>query len=238
MRAPIPILHQDEHLLVASKPPGVLSVRTPGADSPSLPEMLAGEGFDVVPVHRLDRDVSGAILFAKDERTRAALEELFRARALRKVYWALAQGRVKPSDGAWTHPILEEAGFARVSALGKPSTTRYRTLRAFATTTELEVDLVTGRYNQIRLHAAHAGFPLVGERKYARGKDSPVRAKSRRVALHAWRLELPHPITGERLAIEAPLPDDLVELLDRASEAKERPSAPRSGERRRRRGPR
>lgn len=234
MRAPIPILYQDEHLLVASKPPGVLSVGASEGER-ALPELLAAEGLDVLPVHRLDRDVSGAILFAKDEATRAALEELFRARALRKVYWALAQGRVEPSDGAWTRPILEEGGFARVSALGKPATTRYRTLRSLATSTELEVDLVTGRYNQIRLHAAHAGHPLVGERKYARGKDSPVRSRSRRVALHAWRLELPHPITGARLELEAPLPEDLVELRERARDAKApREPSPRNERRRRR----
>jgi 23S rRNA-/tRNA-specific pseudouridylate synthase len=67
---------------------------------------------------------------------------------------------------------------------------------------------VTGRYNQIRLHFAHAGFPLVGERKYARGKDSPVKIASRRVALHAWKLAFDHPLTNETVAIEDPLPDD------------------------------
>ncbi len=80
----------------------------------------------------------------------------------------------------------------------------------------LEIDLVTGRKNQIRLHAAHAGFPLAGERKYARGKEATLRFKSRRVALHAWRLEFAHPRTGAVLRLEAPLPPDLLELLDRA----------------------
>jgi 23S rRNA pseudouridine1911/1915/1917 synthase len=216
VRAPIPILYEDEHLLVASKPAGLLSVVTPGAEGRTLPEALAAQGLTVLPVHRLDRDVSGAVLFARDEDTRARLEELFRARALQKLYWALAQGRVKPPDGTWKFPILEEGGFARVSALGKPSTTRYRTLRSFPSTTELEVELVTGRYNQIRIHSAHAGFPLVGERKYARGKDSPVRIRSRRVALHAWKLAFEHPLTRRPLAIECPLPQELEELVQAA----------------------
>lgn len=211
MRAPIPILFEDEHLLVADKPAGVLSVRL--GDERGLPELLAEQGRPVIAVHRLDREVSGAILLARDEATRAALEELFRARGVVKTYWAMARGRVKPAEGAWTFPILEERGHARVSALGKRSRTVYRTLRDHGIASELEIDLVTGRYNQIRLHAAHAGFPLVGERKYARGKDASVRFKSRRVALHAWRLSFTHPVTNERIDAEAPLPNDLLELV-------------------------
>lgn len=201
---------------MAEKPAGVSSVPDGAVNGPSLPELLRAQGLRVVPVHRLDREVSGAVLFALDEAMRDALVELFRARAVRKTYWALAQGRVKPAEGAWHFPILEEGAHARVSALGQKSLTRYRTLEALPSTSVLELDLVTGRYNQIRLHAAHAGFPLVGERKYARGKDSPVRIRSRRVALHAWRIEFVHPDSRLRLRVEAPLPADLRELLERA----------------------
>lgn len=202
----MPILFRDERLLVVDKPAGVLSV-------PELPELLARTGIAALAVHRLDRDVSGALLLALDEETRAALETQFRERAVRKTYWALAQGRVRPEHGAWQFPILEEGAHARVSALGLKSLTRYRTLEALPAATVLEIDLVTGRRNQIRLHAAHAGFPLAGERKYARGKDACVRFRSRRVALHAWRLALAHPWTGAALEVEAPLARDLCELL-------------------------
>lgn len=201
---------------MADKPAGVSSVPDGGVNGPSLPELLRAQGLRVVPVHRLDREVSGAVLFALDEAMRDELVELFRARAVRKTYWALAQGRVRPAEGAWHFPILEEGTHARVSALGQKSLTRYRTLEALPSTSAVEVDLVTGRYNQIRLHFAHAGYPLVGERKYARGKDSPVRIRSRRVALHAWRIELTHPASGSHLRVEAPLPADLRELLERA----------------------
>jgi len=202
--------------VVVAKPAGVLSVPTPGAEGRALPELLREQGLELIPVHRLDRETSGAVLFARDSETRELLEGLFRAHAMHKTYWAMAQGRVRPATGTWSFPILENGAFARVSALGKKSTTHYTTLRAHAACTELEVDLVTGRYNQIRLHAAHAGFPLVGERKYARGKDSPVRFKSRRVALHAWKLAFVHPRTGQELEVEAPLPADLLELVGRA----------------------
>jgi 23S rRNA pseudouridine1911/1915/1917 synthase len=205
----VPILHRDEHLLVVDKPAGMLSV-------PELPEQLARAGIAALPVHRLDRDVTGALILAFDEATRAALEVLFRERAVKKTYWALAQGIVRPAQGAWQFPILEDGPLARVSALGLKSQTRYRTLEVLPGASVLEIDLVTGRKNQIRLHAAHAGFPLAGERKYARGKEATLRFRSRRVALHAWRLEFAHPRTGKPLRIEAPLPSDLLELLARA----------------------
>jgi 23S rRNA pseudouridine1911/1915/1917 synthase len=217
MSTPIPILYADDHVLVVSKPPGLLSVATPGAEGRTLPEALAEQGFDVLPVHRLDRDVSGCVVLARDEETRARFEELFRERKLSKIYWALAQGHVKPPQGLLHFPILDEGAQARVSALGKKAETRYRTLASLPATTELEVDLITGRRNQIRLHFAHAGYPLVGERKYARGKGSPVRFASRRVALHARRLAFEHPRTGKRIEVEAALPDDLVELRARAA---------------------
>ena len=118
-------------------------------------------------------------------------------------------------DREFKDPILDEGHFARISARGKPSTTCWRTLARHARATEVEIELVTGRYNQIRLHFAHHGHPLVGERKYARGKDDPLGCK--RVALHAWRIELEHPCGGAPLAVEAPLPVDLRELVARAA---------------------
>jgi RluA family pseudouridine synthase len=205
----IPVLHEDEHLIVVSKPSGLLSV-------PDLARRLHEQGLDAEPVHRLDRDVSGTLVCARDAGARERLQDLFREREVKKTYWALVQGPVIPAEGAHHFPIVEERGRARVSARGRKALTYYRTIAVYPTSTELEIDLVTGRYNQIRIHFAHAGTPLVGERKYARGKDAQVGFRSRRVALHAWRLELDHPITGERLSVEAPLPPDLENLRERA----------------------
>ncbi len=217
----VSLLYRDEHLLVADKPAGLLSVADPS--EPALVAVLAEQGIRAHAVHRLDRDVSGAIVLALTPEARERLEELFRGREVRKTYWALASGRVAPPSGKLSFPILDEPGGSRVSARGKPATTLYRTLESFPASTALEIELVTGRKNQVRVHLAHAGFPLVGERKYARGRDSAVRIRSRRVALHAWKIAFRHPITGEELAFEAPLPADLVELVGRAR-------APRSGE--------
>jgi len=210
--ARIPILFEDEDLLVVSKPSGLLSVPTPGTQGETLLDALAAQGHaGLLPVHRLDRDVSGLVVLARNEAARAALEGLFRGRAVKKIYWALVRGRLRPDSGSFEDPIRDEGARASVHPSGKPATTRWRVLAHHAATSTVEIELVTGRYNQIRLHFAHHDRALVGERKYARGKDDALRAK--RVALHAWRLAFPHPLHGHRLELEAPLPDDLRALL-------------------------
>jgi 23S rRNA pseudouridine1911/1915/1917 synthase len=208
----VPVLYEDEDLVVVSKPAGLLSVPTPGAQGKTLLDVLAAEGRPgLLAVHRLDRDVSGLVVLAKREAARAALEQLFRGRAVQKLYWALVRGRLRPERGSFEDPIRDEGATARVHPSGKPALTRWRVLAHHAATSAVEIELVTGRYNQIRLHFAHHDQALVGERKYARGKDDPLRAK--RVALHAWKLAFPHPLRGQRVAVEAPLPDDLRALL-------------------------
>lgn len=213
---PLRLLHRDERLVVVDKPAGLLSVSDPSAGERAVPELLAEQGLVAASVHRLDREVSGVLLLALDDEALHALQELFRAREVEKVYWGMAAGRLEPCDGQLAFPILEEAGGARVSARGKPARTRYRTLERYRVTSELELTLLTGRKNQIRVHLAHAGHPLVGERKYARGRDAVLALRSRRVALHASRLALVPPWSGDRLVIEAPLPADLCELRERA----------------------
>lgn len=207
------ILHRDDDIVVVLKPSGLLSVASPGASGTTVVEALRRMGVSALPVHRLDRDVSGVMVLGRHEGARATLENAFRARSVEKLYWALAQGRVKPASGTFDWPIEDRGADAAVSARGKPAVTKFRTLSHAGPCTELEIDLLTGRYNQIRLHFAHARFPLVGERKYAFGRDAVVKFK--RVALHAMTLALPHPTSGARLSWTAPLPSDLAELMER-----------------------
>ncbi len=211
----VDVLFEDDALVVISKPSGMLSVPSPGATGTTVTQALASLGIRARPVHRLDRDVSGAMLLAKTDAVGARLEEAFRARAVTKTYWALVQGRLRPPGGTFNYPILDEGSHARVSPRGKPATTRFRVVHTYRTTTEVEIDLLTGRYNQIRLHFAHAGFPLVGERKYAFGRGAPLKFK--RVALHSIGLEFTHPLTGAKMSFAAPLPADLAELRERAA---------------------
>lgn len=212
----LPVLHREDRLLIVDKPAGLASVPDPRAPGRSVPELLAAQGLEASPVHRLDREVSGALLLALDGEALQALQDLFRARAVHKVYWGLAAGHLEPREGELSFPILEEPGGARVSARGKPARTRYRTLERHAVASELELTLSTGRKNQIRVHLAHAGHPLIGERKYSRGRDAVVPFRSRRVALHAWRLAFTVPWSGKKIELEAPLPADLLELRERA----------------------
>lgn len=214
MRDSLTIVYSDDRLLVVDKPAGLLTVGGPG-DAASLETRLLEQGIAASAVHRLDRDVSGCVLCARDPEMQAQLEDLFRERALKKTYWALAVGHVEPARGEWKYPLLEERGMARVSAKGRPSVTRYTSLARHPLCSELEIDLVTGRYNQIRVHAAHSGHALAGERKYARGKEDPLRAP--RLALHAWRLEFQHPVSGQAIRAVAELPADLERLRTAAA---------------------
>lgn len=222
--APLSILYADEHLLVVDKPSGLLTVAGLN-EGASLETVLAEQGLPAKAAHRLDRDVSGCVLCARDSAILERLEDLFRERKLEKIYWALATGHVEPAAGQWKFPLLEERGMARVSARGRPSTTVYRTLARHPLSSELEITLVSGRYNQIRVHAAHVGHALAGERKYARGRDDPLRAA--RVALHAWRLEFSHPVSGASVRVLAALPAEL-ERLREAAATPQRSRKPRS----------
>jgi RluA family pseudouridine synthase len=214
VREPIEVLYEDDSLLIAAKPSGVLSVPTPGAEGATVVDLLSAQGVRAFAVHRLDREVSGAMLLAKDPASRAGLEQLFRERRIDKRYWTLSLNGPPRESGEIKFPILEQGARARVSAIGKPSLTRYVVLARGRLANEVEVDLVTGRYNQIRLHFAHSGWPLVGDRKYGRFKEDPFRFP--RVALHCRRLAFTSPGTATSIEVEAPLPGDLLELRARA----------------------
>ncbi len=219
MSAPIPILHRDERVLVVVKPAGLLSAPERGSGTRSLVEVLAEQGIAAQAVHRLDLEVSGAVVLALDDEARLALEALFRERAVKKTYWAMAQGRYQESRGVYRWPIAEDGPDVRVDERGKPAETRWTVIARYAVATEMEIDLVTGRRNQIRVHFAHGGHALIGDRKYGRGRDQKLRSKSRRVALHAWRIAFDHPFGGAQVAVEAPLADELLELRAEAARA-------------------
>jgi len=198
------ILHEDEALIVANKPAGMLGVPVPNSEEDSLLARLDGLGLNPLPAHSLDRDISGVMLFARDQQTAAALADLFRERKVEEFFWALVQGDLHARSGRYAFPIVEKRGVARVVGRGDPAETRWRVIASHPGATEVEADLRTGRPDQVRLHFRHAGHPVQGD-GYPR----------HRLALHAWRIVLPHPLTGKRLQVEAPLPDDLVGLRAR-----------------------
>jgi len=222
------VLHEDAELVVIDKPAGLAVHPGAGRATGTLahrlldryPEM-AGVGGPGRPgiVHRLDQGTSGVMVVARTAAAYARLSRAFAAREVEKRYLAVAYGAPSPRSGVIEAPIgrhPQRRQEMAVRAGGRPARTGYRTLAAAAGISLLEMDLATGRTHQIRVHLKSIGHPLVGDPVYgeARWKGLPraVQASLRdfpRPALHAWRLAFRHPETGERLAFEAPVPEDL-----------------------------
>jgi 23S rRNA pseudouridine1911/1915/1917 synthase len=229
-RAGVRVIFEAEHVLVADKPAGLLTDaadRDQARNDDTLRKRVRAwlGGAMAWPVHRIDRDTTGIVLFAKNERARDALKEQWGARTPLREYAAVLEGDLPGESGHWadwmawdqrgkiqrpTPPHAEDAVLAEAD---------WRVLERFRGATLVEVRLVTGRRNQIRLHAQLAGYPMVGDRLYGglpRGGGLPARRspiRFDRQALHARRLGLLHPATKQPVTWESPLPDDLQRLL-------------------------
>ncbi len=221
-------LYRDEDLLVVDKPAG-LPVHGGAGEMHARTlidvlreDVLAGFGL----AHRLDKDTSGVVALVRDPELRARTMAAFAAddSPIEKEYVAIVRGVPEPREGEVDLPLLPPAfrGKARVDAArGKPSLTRYRVVEAFVDAARLEVVPVTGRTHQIRVHLAALGHPLLVDPLYgprSRGTvEDPrhiVDARLRRTPLHAARLVIPHPRTGQRIEVRAPLPKDMKFVLE------------------------
>lgn len=219
---PLSICYEDDHLLVINKPAGL--VVHPGAGNWQGTLMNAVlfhcPANTQIPragiVHRLDKETSGLMVVAKSLEAQTDLVRQLQARSVKRHYLALAQG-VLPRDGSVDAPIgrhpTQRIKMAVVPG-GKPAVTHYRVLEKLAHWSWVECALETGRTHQIRVHMAHLGHPLVGDPVY--GKSTRCSLGFQRQALHAARLGLIHPFTGELLSWSAPLPEDMSELLEQA----------------------
>jgi 23S rRNA pseudouridine1911/1915/1917 synthase len=172
-------------------------------------------------VHRIDRDTSGVVLFAKDRRTQAGLKQQFRARTPERVYLAVVYGHPEPAAGIWrdhlvwdTKALIQKETHSRDPRAAE-AISHYRLIERFATTSLIEVRLTTGKRNQIRIQSRLRGHTLVGESRYTFGPDELRPIPFKRQALHAWRLTFDHPADQRRLTFEAPLPDDMRKLIAR-----------------------
>jgi 23S rRNA pseudouridine1911/1915/1917 synthase len=221
------ILYEDESLIVLDKPAGLLAVpleRKANADSvvDHLVTHLRPQGKrKPLVVHRIDRDTSGLVVFAKTTAAQHALREQFRRRAVERVYRAVVYGHPQPPSGAWRDRLVwdQKALIQKEThprdPRGKDAVCRYTTLETFAGASLLEIHLETGKRNQIRLQARLRGHTLVGERRYVYGPDALRPIEFPRQALHAYRLEFLHPASGAPLRFEAAIPADLVALIAR-----------------------
>ena len=214
------IVHQDRHLLVIDKEPDLLSVPTSLRREESLVErLLEAERRRGVrhpalyAVHRLDRDTSGLILYARSRQALDGLQRQFAAREVERIYVAVAAGVVAPARGRLTSRLVEDPRSLKMRSVpqgdaGKEAITEYEVSERLADATVLSVRIATGRKNQIRVHLAEAGHPLVGDRRY--GRRSPLIG---RTALHARSLAFVHPVSGRPARFESPLPGDLKRLI-------------------------
>ena len=219
------ILYEDEFLMVLDKPAGLLSVpleRKRGASSAydQLEDYFRSRGRRrPFVVHRIDRDTSGVVLFAKDGGTQAALKSQFRRREPERVYLAVVYGRPDPPSGTWRDRLVwdDKALVQKATHGGDPDGTEaisdYRVIETFPATTLIEVRLQTGKRNQIRIQAQLRDHPLVGERRYVGSVAGGVAFP--RQALHAHRLGFQHPADGRPMRFELPPPPDFLDLLAR-----------------------
>jgi 23S rRNA pseudouridine1911/1915/1917 synthase len=221
------IIHEDDDLIVVDKPAGLLSVPLPRrTDASSVAEEIAqhlrlhrrGRPF---VVHRIDRDTSGLVVVAKHAAAHAALKEQFLRHEPERAYQAVVYGRPSPASGTWSDRLVwdQKALIQKEThprdPRGKEAVSEYRVLESFREASLIEVRLVTGKRNQIRIQARLRGHTLVGEQRYVYGPDLLRPIAFPRQALHAARLAFRHPATDRRVEFEAPLPEDLRELLER-----------------------
>lgn len=218
------ILYEDDDIIVVNKARGMVVHPAAGVNSGTLVNALlyhcddlSGINGEIRPgiVHRLDKDTSGVMVCAKNDKAHVNLAEQIRTKAAHRIYLAIVNGNIKEEAGIikgdiGRHPI-ERKKMAIVKENGKPAVTHFKVLERFGDFTLVECKLETGRTHQIRVHMASIGHPLVNDPKYGPKKSSPFAIKGQ--ALHSHELTLTHPTSGEEMHFTAPLPDDMEKIL-------------------------
>lgn len=222
---PVSIIYEDEDILLVNKQAGLVVHPTKNVHDGTLANGLMkkmidrGERYKIRFVNRLDMDTSGIVIVSKNAYCQDALSKMMKLDRVRKYYFAVVHGRVEQDEGSVDAPIGRgpaDSVRRAVTADGSPSVTHYRVLRRFAGSpdypegfTSLELRLETGRTHQIRVHMSYKGHPLVGDPLYGRSEPELIG----RQALHAERIVFPHPVDGRLVDVEAPLPEDIEQLI-------------------------
>jgi 23S rRNA pseudouridine1911/1915/1917 synthase len=241
VRSALRILYEDDAVVVVDKPAGLLSVPSgPGAEHEETALAHVREYVGrarpkrtyVGLVHRIDRDTSGALVFAKSKEAREAMIALVSRHGMERRYSALVAGHPFRDEGVVDAPIRDayeggRRGVARGEEPSRPARTRFRVVERFADAALLDVELETGRQHQARIHLAHIGVPVLGDARYGQGTRLP-RLRVPRQMLHARRLAFTHPLTGGKVEVECPLPEDFEAAL-RALRARPATRASRKG---------
>jgi tRNA pseudouridine32 synthase/23S rRNA pseudouridine746 synthase len=209
----LPILFENDDVLAVNKLEGLASIPERRKENANVFTLLSEKFSEkLYVVHRLDKEVSGVILFAKHVEAHKALNEQFSHRQVRKTYLALTHGIIRDSSGTIDAPI-RQYGSGRMGVdceRGKPSLTEFSVVDRFDAYTFVKVFPVTGRRHQIRVHLYSIGHPIVGDTRYG---DKEVQQQYARLMLHARRIEF-QLLSGQEMAIEAPLPDSFEAVMD------------------------
>jgi 23S rRNA pseudouridine1911/1915/1917 synthase len=220
---PLSVLFEDDHLLVVSKPAGMVTHGTASRLTGTLVNRLLALGVPLSRVggadrpgivHRLDAGTSGAMIVAKDDETHAALADMFRRHAIDRHYLALVRGPVEHDRFLIDAPLSRERARILVrAATGKKAATEVEVRERLPRCTLVEARPRTGRTHQIRVHLSAIGHPVLGDRAYGGGGSDATRLGLTRPFLHSWRVAFDHPLTGERIEVEDPLPAELDSAL-------------------------
>lgn len=209
---PFQIVFDDDYLVVVNKIAKVLIQASGKSEKYTLTVLLQRErGYKVFPCHRLDRETTGLVIYAKSLEIQRKITDQFRRREVEKKYIAFVKGNLKRRKGVWEGKIIDREGkiFSEKSKYAK---TFYRVLKDLSGWSVLELSPVTGRTNQLRIQLAKINHPVLGEDKYAFRRDFKVKFK--RLGLHAFYLNFTHPISRQRVVLEVDLAVDMREFLN------------------------
>ena len=217
LKNPIRILYEDQEVAVFEKPSGLLVIPTNKNEQNTLVNIVnyqyaRDQQFKFHPCHRLDKETSGAIIFAKGKKAQQVMMTLFKERAIQKKYVAIIHGHLKEKSGEIKKAVGHgsHSGY-RKPVSTKPALTRFKVLKTMKSCSVVLVEPVTGRTNQIRIHFSQKGHPLVGDRKYSIAKNYDL--KFRRTALHAHQLRWTSPFHHKQINVQSDLPKDMEVFL-------------------------
>lgn len=222
---PIEIIYEDKDIIVVNKPKGMVVHPANGNPDGTLvnaimaicKDSLSGIGGEIRPgiVHRLDKDTSGLLIVAKNDKAHVNMSEQIKNHEVKKTYIALVRGVVKENEATIDMPIGRSTSDRKKMAVvknGRNAVTHIKVLKRYNKYTLLEINIETGRTHQIRVHLSHIGFPIIGDYTYSNGKNEFGVVGQ---CLHAKCLEFKHPITGEKMKLEAPLPVYFEKILEK-----------------------
>lgn len=199
----VSIIYEDEWLIVVNKPAGLLTVSDGNGGENLFQQLKKEQTGEVFICHRLDREVSGLLIFAKTKEAQETIEDSWNS--FQKTYFARVEGEVKNQSAVLTNYLkMDGPTLVRIvknESEGVKAITEYSVLKKDKRISELEIVLHTGKKNQIRIQLAHIGHPIVGDKKFG-----SITRMQNRIALHSWKLKCTHPITNHELQFEAPLP--------------------------------